>query len=102
MPTESPVRFMRLPEVLRTSGYSKSRLYVLIANGEFPSPIKLGDRAVGWLSTEIEQWVSSRVLASRPESIGENNSTPRSKVPPPVSRRRARAAEEARGPGQEG
>jgi prophage regulatory protein len=94
----SPARFMRFPEVRRTSGYSKSRLYVLIANGQFPAPVKLGDRAVGWISTEIEEWVASRIAASRPaksESTGGDGSTPQSKVPLPTSRRRSRFAEEA-------
>jgi prophage regulatory protein len=89
----SPARFMRLPEVLQTSGYSKSRLYVLIANGQFPSPVKLGDRAVGWISTEVEQWVASRISASRPESAGGDSWTPPGKVPLPASRQPEQVAE---------
>lgn len=101
----SSARFMRLPEVRRTSGYSKSRLYVLIANGQFPAPVRLGGRAVGWISTEIEEWVASRIAASRsakPESTGGDGSHPQNKVPLPTSRRRARLAEEVatRQPGQ--
>lgn len=56
---------LRLPRVKARTGLSRSTIYLRIAEGTFPKPVSLGDRAVGWLESEIESWLSSRVEASR-------------------------------------
>ena len=56
---------LRLPLVKARTGLSRSTIYARIAGGSFPRPLNLGDRAVGWLESEIESWLSSRVEASR-------------------------------------
>lgn len=52
---------MRLPEVILTTGYSRSSIYILMRNGSFPKSRALGVRAVGWDSSEIHAWVSARL-----------------------------------------
>jgi prophage regulatory protein len=39
--------------------------YALLKEGQFPRPINLGARAVGWLESEIDAWIADRVQASR-------------------------------------
>jgi len=56
---------LRLPLVKARTGLSRRTIYLRIAEGSFPKPVSLGDRAVGWLESEIESWLSSRVEASR-------------------------------------
>lgn len=56
---------LRLPVVQARTGLSRSTIYLRIADGTFPKPVSLGDRAVGWLESEIESWLSSRVEVSR-------------------------------------
>ncbi len=56
---------LRLPLVKARTGLSRSTIYLRIAEDSFPKPVSLGDRAVGWLESEIEQWLASRVEASR-------------------------------------
>ena len=57
-------RFLRLPEVLKVTGLSKSHTYFLIADQRFPKPVNLCDgRAVGWLESEIDEWVNERMSA---------------------------------------
>jgi prophage regulatory protein len=56
---------LRLPEVKRTTGYSRSSIYSQIAQGTFPKPVRLGKRAVGWLESEIQEWLQRRIDASR-------------------------------------
>ncbi len=34
--------------------------------GNFPLPVRLGGRAVGWVEEEIASWARDRVLESRP------------------------------------
>ena len=56
---------LRIPEVKRYTGLSRSTIYLRIAEGTFPKPISLGGRAVGWLEAEIQQWLEQRIEASR-------------------------------------
>lgn len=66
VPVSQNLTIDRLPKVKAKTGWSRSSIYSLIAQGKFPAPIKLGQgRAVGWLSTEIDEWIASRVRASR-------------------------------------
>lgn len=52
---------LRRREVEARVGLKKSDLYARMAAGEFPRPIPLGARAVGWLEDEIDAWVTARV-----------------------------------------
>lgn len=53
----------RLPEVMASTGLSRSSIYAYIGNGAFPAPIKLGSRSSGWLKSEIDSWVAVRIAA---------------------------------------
>jgi len=57
-------RFLRLPELMQTVGYRRSQIYLKVKKGEFPAPISLGARAVGWLAQDVEQWIESRLKAA--------------------------------------
>jgi predicted DNA-binding transcriptional regulator AlpA len=63
--TFEDVIFLRLPEVKAITGLSKSSLYGLIRENSFPRPVRLGQRAVAWISSEIKQWAAERVRSSR-------------------------------------
>jgi len=56
---------LRLPAVKARVGLSRSAIYQAISRGEFPHPVQLGARAVGWLESEIDTWVDERVRRSR-------------------------------------
>ena len=56
---------MRLPAVIASIGLSRSSIYQRVSEGTFPRPISLGTRAVGWLRSDIENWVSQRIEQSR-------------------------------------
>jgi prophage regulatory protein len=59
------IALLRLPDVKRLTGLSRSSIYALAARGEFPRPISLGRRSVAWVDAEISQWVSDRIRAAR-------------------------------------
>ena len=46
-------KIIRLQVVRELTGLSKSAIYLLIARGEFPRPLKLSLRASGWKMSEI-------------------------------------------------
>lgn len=54
-------RILRRPEVQRCTGLSKSGLYLAIQQGNFPRPINIGKRAVGWLEYDIDAWLQERI-----------------------------------------
>lgn len=51
---------LRLPEVKQRTGLSKSTIYLRMNEGEFPKTIPLGPRSVGWLQSEIDNWIRER------------------------------------------
>jgi prophage regulatory protein len=60
-----PHAILRLPEVKKSTGLSRSTIYLRIAEGTFPKPVSLGGRAVGWLEAEVQDWLQRRIEASR-------------------------------------
>jgi len=56
---------LRLPEVKRSTGLSRSTIYLRVAEGTFPKPVSLGGRSVGWLDQEVQDWLQRRIDESR-------------------------------------
>jgi prophage regulatory protein len=59
------IAILRLPVVKARTGLSRSTIYLRISEGTFPRPVSLGGRAVGWVESEIQQWLETRIEASR-------------------------------------
>ena len=62
---DAPARVLRLPRVQARTGLARSTIYVRVADGSFPQPIRLGARAVGWIESEVDQWIQEQIAASR-------------------------------------
>lgn len=60
-------KIRRLPEVKSRTGLSRSSIYLRMKQGTFPKNISLGGRAVGWLESDIDQWLEDCVTISRGE-----------------------------------
>lgn len=52
---------IRRREVERLTALSRSRIYALMATGDFPKPVVLGAMSVAWLEIEIREWIASRI-----------------------------------------
>jgi len=63
------MRIIRLKEVMDSTGLARSTIYKYVAEGSFPGPISLGDRCVGWLEAEVQEWILARV-EERDKSLG--------------------------------
>ena len=61
-------RILRLPAVKASTGLSRSTIYLRVAGGQFPKPIKLGPRAVGWLESDVDEWLSRQIECSQERS----------------------------------
>ena len=68
-------KIWRLPDVMARTGLSRSTIYYLISQDEFPPSINLSLRAVGWIADEIEQWIKDRIKASRPDESEKGDSS---------------------------
>ncbi|WP_033924855.1 helix-turn-helix transcriptional regulator [Sphingomonas sp. 35-24ZXX] len=56
-------QLIRLPDVIARTGKSRSRIYAEIETGEFPRPVKIGERAVAWPAADIDGWIAQRIAA---------------------------------------
>ena len=57
--------FLRRKAVQEKTGLPESTLYALVAKGRFPKPIKLGERAVAWLESDVEAWQAEKLAAAK-------------------------------------
>lgn len=56
-------RLLRIKEVVKLTGLSKSYIYQLAKTDQFPKQISLiaGGTSVAWLESEVNDWIKSRV-----------------------------------------
>ena len=58
-------RLLRRRQVEEITGLSRSSIYRLMQDGEFPRPVKVGPAAVRWRASDINAWLESRTTQSR-------------------------------------
>ena len=56
---------LRRREVEARCGLRKSTLYAEIAQGKFPAPVRITRRSVGWVASEVDEWIARRIADSR-------------------------------------
>ena len=59
------LRIERRKQVEARTGLSRSTIYDGVRAGTFPAPVRLGPRAVGWLASEVDDWLAAKVERSR-------------------------------------
>jgi len=58
------MRLIRLKEVMNLTALGRSTIYKKMKEGTFPKTVSLGDRAVAWIESEIEEWIEE-IIAQR-------------------------------------
>ncbi|MDZ5432882.1 AlpA family transcriptional regulator [Pseudomonas fluorescens] len=56
-----PRHIKRLPQVMAATGFGRAWIYELMKRGDFPQAHKIGLRAVGWDSQEVENWIAKQL-----------------------------------------
>ncbi|ENM3821393.1 AlpA family transcriptional regulator [Vibrio cholerae] len=51
------MRFLKLKEVMEKTALSRSAIYRKMNDEEFPQSVSLGDRAVAWVESEVDEWM---------------------------------------------
>jgi prophage regulatory protein len=59
--SRSPVTLLCRKQVESRTGLSKSTIYKLASEGNFPKPIKLGDKAVAWIDHQVDHWIAMKI-----------------------------------------
>lgn len=67
IPTYNPdgERILRLPEVMKRTGLSRSSIYKRIQAHTFPKQKSLGGRCTGWLESEVRVWIANVIAANQ-------------------------------------
>ncbi len=55
------VQILRLPQVCKVTGLGRSMIYQLESERRFPSRVRIGLRAVGWVESEVQLWLACRI-----------------------------------------
>lgn len=58
---QDKARLIRLREVMRKTGLSRSYVYALAQKGQFPKPVKLSERSSAWIESEVQNWIDERI-----------------------------------------
>lgn len=58
-------RILRLAATIDKTGLSRSSIYAGIRDGSFVQPVKIGERAIGFVESEIDKWIDERISESR-------------------------------------
>lgn len=53
-------RFLSLHEVRRLIGLGKTSVYAMLKRGDFPRPLRVGQRSVRWRASEVRDWMDAR------------------------------------------
>ena len=65
IPEVLAINILRRPQVEARTGLSRSTIYAKICANAFPKSIRLSERAVGWIESEIDEWLVAQVQRSR-------------------------------------
>lgn len=58
---ENKDRFIRLKEVEELTGLKRATIYLYMKQGKFPQNVPLFGNSVGWLESEIKQWMQNKI-----------------------------------------
>jgi prophage regulatory protein len=60
-PNAQQTRILRTPEVMLRTGLPLSTLYWQSKQGYFPKQVQIGPNAVGWVESEVEDWIRQQI-----------------------------------------
>ena len=61
---------LRKSEVISRTGLPNSSLYRLMQEGKFPRPISLSTRSVGWVDSDVDDWIQKKIVESKHKKGG--------------------------------
>lgn len=71
MTTTTPSRVLRLKAVEAKVGLRRDSIYRLAKVGKFPKPVKISERATGWLEHELDEYIARRAAQRNADGAPE-------------------------------
>ena len=65
------IRFLRMGDLRQKVGLSRSQIYKLIADGDFPKQNKIGERISVWEESKVEEWMVSKINVDEEDLVTE-------------------------------
>lgn len=63
---------LRMPAVLAETGHrSPASIYTAVREGQYPKPVLIGERSVGWPSREVEAINAARIAGRTKTELAE-------------------------------
>ncbi|WP_353935339.1 AlpA family transcriptional regulator [uncultured Oxalobacter sp.] len=57
-------KLLKIRDVMERTACSRTAIYEKMKHGAFPKQIKLGERAVAWMESDIDAWIEQQQRAS--------------------------------------
>jgi prophage regulatory protein len=54
-------RLLKVDEVMARLGVSRSTIWRLTQSGDFPRPVSISPGRKGWLQSQVDAWIASRL-----------------------------------------
>lgn len=54
-------KLLKLNEVIDRTKVCRAKIYQLMELNEFPKSVKLGQRSVAWVESEVDTWIEKRI-----------------------------------------
>ena len=62
-------KILRISDVVKATRLSRSSIYLLLKDNDFPPPKRLGKKFIFWTETEIQRWLENRPFAGSYEDV---------------------------------
>lgn len=62
----TPIRMLRIAQVLALTGLGKTKIYELQSQGDFPMRVQLTPKRVAWVEAEVQAWLAARIASNTP------------------------------------
>ena len=63
-------RILRQPAVQERTGLGRTTVWRMERDGRFPRRRQIGGGIVGWLASEVDEWIRTRPTADNNDSAG--------------------------------
>ena len=54
-------KIIRLQQVITMTNFSRSTIYKQVKQGLFPKAVSMGDRAIAWVTSEVDEIINARI-----------------------------------------
>lgn len=61
--TDQPDTIVSINDVCRMTSLSRTSINKFRGSGQFPTPVQLGEKRIGFVRSEVQSWIDARIAA---------------------------------------